>query len=105
MQTLTYRFPADRTPVRQVHVGMVASGDVEILLDPSADSSHADVRVRTSVGGFDAVWQEVLARFFARTPVSGRWELNDFGATPDVETLRLDQAAGGANGVGPRGRP
>ena len=46
MQTLTYRFPADRTPVRQVHVGVVAAGDLEILLDPSADSSHADVRQR-----------------------------------------------------------
>ena len=105
MQTLTYRFPADRTPVRQVHVGAVATGDLEILLDPSADSSHADVRVSTSVGGFDVVWNELLARFFARTPVSGRWELNDFGANPDVVTLRLDQAAGAANGAGPRGRP
>jgi malonate decarboxylase delta subunit len=105
MQTLTYRFPADRTPVRQVHVGAVASGDLEILLDPSADSSHADVRVSTSAGGFDAVWNELLARFFARTPVSGRWKLNDFGATPDMVTLRLEQAAGAANGAGPRGRP
>jgi malonate decarboxylase delta subunit len=105
MQTLRYRFPADRTPVRQVHVGVVASGDVQILLDPSSDSSHADVRVSTSVGGFDAVWYELLAHFFTRTPVSGRWELNDFGATPDVVTLRLDQAAGAANGAGPRDRP
>ena len=105
MQTLTYRFPADRTPVRQVHVGTVAPGDVEILLDPSADSRHADVRVSTSVGGFDAGWHELLARFFARTPVSGRWELNDFGASTDVLTLRLDQAAGAAHGAGPRGRP
>jgi malonate decarboxylase delta subunit len=105
MQTLTYRFPAGRTPARQVHVGAVALGDVEILLDPSTDSGHADVRVSTSVSGFDAAWHEVLGRFFARTPVSGRWELNDFGATPDVVTLRLDQAAGAANGAGPRGRP
>jgi malonate decarboxylase delta subunit len=86
-------------------VGVVASGDLEILLDPSADSGYADVRVSTSVGGFEAVWAELLARFFARTPVSGRWELNDFGATPDVVTFRLDQAAGAANGAGPRARP
>jgi malonate decarboxylase delta subunit len=101
VQTLTYRFPATRTPVRQVHVGVVASGDVEILLVPSGEASHADVRVRTSVDGFDTVWHDVLGRFFARTPVSGRWELNDFGATPGVVTLRLDQAAGAANGASP----
>ena len=72
MQTLTYRFPADRHPVRRVHVGVVASGDLEILLDPpSAPARHADVRVRTSVNGFDTVWHDVLARFFARTPISG----------------------------------
>ena len=94
MQTLTYRFPADRHPVRRVHVGVVASGDLEILLDPpSAAARHADVRVRTSVNGFDTVWHDVLARFFARTPISGRWELNDFGATPGVVTLRLGQVA------------
>lgn len=98
MQTLTYQFPATRTPAQQIHVGVVASGDVEILLHPSADASHADVRVRTSVDGFDTVWHDVLARFFARTAVSGRWELNDFGATPGVVMLRLQQAAEAANG-------
>jgi malonate decarboxylase acyl carrier protein len=46
-----------------------------------------------SVNGFDTVWHDVLARFFARTPISGRWELNDFGATPGVVTLRLGQIA------------
>jgi malonate decarboxylase delta subunit len=92
MQTLTYRFPATHAPARRVHVGVVASGDLEILLDPpSAGERHADVRVRTSVNGFDTVWHDVLARFFARTPMSGRWELNDFGATPGVVTLRLGQ--------------
>ena len=34
-----------------------------------------------------------LERFFAHTPLRGRWELNDFGATPAVVTLRLRQAA------------
>jgi len=94
MQTLTYRFPAHQAPARRVHLGVVASGDLEILLEtPSPGASHADIRVRTSVDGFDTVWHDVLARFFARTPLSGRWELNDFGATPGVVTLRLQQVA------------
>lgn len=92
MQTLTYRFPANVAPARRVHLGVVASGDLEILLDlPSSGADHAEVRVRTSVDGFDTVWHDVLERFFARTPLSGQWELNDFGATPGVVTLRLSQ--------------
>lgn len=94
MQTLTYRFPAHQAAARPVHLGVVASGDLEILLDvPSPGARHADVRVRTSVDGFDTVWHAVLERFFARTALSGRWELNDFGATPGVVTLRLGQVA------------
>jgi malonate decarboxylase delta subunit len=93
MQTLTYAFTATLAPVRRVHVGVVASGDLEILLESTPVSDEASVRVRTSVDGFDTVWREVLERFFAHTPVAGRWELNDFGATPAVVTLRLRQAA------------
>ena len=96
MQELSYRFPADRVPQRRVHVGVVASGDLEVLLETAAgdsDDSVADVVVRTSVDGFDTVWSATLERFFAHTPIRGRWELNDFGATPAVVTLRLRQTA------------
>jgi malonate decarboxylase delta subunit len=92
MQTLTYRFPAERTARRRTHIGVVASGDLEVLLD-EAPNDVAEVRVRTSVDGFDTVWHATLERFFAHTPLAGRWELNDFGATPAVVTLRLRQAA------------
>lgn len=96
MQTLNYDFPARQVAARAVHIGVVASGDLEILLEPPAAGDHVDnaaVRVRTSVDGFDTVWHEVLERFFRRTSLAGRWELNDFGATPGVVTLRLRQAA------------
>jgi malonate decarboxylase delta subunit len=95
MQTLTYRFTASRTPTTRVHVGVVASGDLEVLLDGAPDGAAdvAEVQVRTSVEGFDTVWRETLERFFAHTPLSGRWQLNDFGATPAVVTLRLRQTA------------
>jgi malonate decarboxylase delta subunit len=93
MQILEYRFPASRTTRRRTHIGVVASGDLEVLLDETPDADVADVRVRTSVDGFDTVWHATLQRFFMHTPLSGRWELNDFGATPAVVTLRLRQAA------------
>jgi malonate decarboxylase delta subunit len=93
MQTLTYRFPATQNAARRTHIGVVASGDLEVLLDTSQDGDVADVRVRTSVDGFDTIWHATLERFFTHTPLAGRWELNDFGATPAVVTLRLRQAA------------
>jgi malonate decarboxylase delta subunit len=98
MRTVHYQFPASRKPARRAHVGVVGSGDLEVLLEPgTADDAgaagHAQVRVRTSVEGFDEVWQATLERFFARTPVLGDWELNDAGGTPALVTLRLQQAA------------
>lgn len=95
MQTLTHRFPAREAATHPIHVGVVASGDLEILLEPLAagDDDGVVVRVRTSVNGFDTVWHDVLERFFTRTPLAGRWELNDFGATPGVVNLRLRQAS------------
>ena len=104
MQTLNYRFPAQKAASQAVHIGVVASGDLEILLEPPAEDSPDSVvvRVRTSVNGFDTVWHDVLERFFTRTPLAGRWELNDFGATPGVVNLRLRQAAeAGAAANGP----
>ena len=92
MQRLEYTFPAQHAPAVRAHVGVVASGDLEVLLD-TGGPDVAEVRIRTSVDGFDTVWRETLERFFTRTAVGGRWEVNDFGATPAVVTLRLRQAA------------
>jgi malonate decarboxylase delta subunit len=105
MQTLTYEFPAERSAGRAVHIGVVGSGDLEILLEPQPVGEagpRATVRVRTSVNGFDTIWSDVLTRFFARAALAGRWELNDFGATPGVVNLRLRQAfeAAAATGEG-----
>ncbi|GII52114.1 malonate decarboxylase acyl carrier protein [Planotetraspora thailandica] len=91
MQTLNYEFPADHPPARRAHVGVVGSGDLEVLMTPEPTGT-ARVRVRTSVDGFDTVWRIVLERFFARHRVAASFELNDFGATPGVVTLRLRQA-------------
>ena len=74
MQTLRYRFPANRPMQRRTHIGVVASGDLEVLLDEAEDADVADVRVRTSVDGFDTVWHATLERFFTHTPLAGRWE-------------------------------
>ena len=92
MERLSFTYPARQTVARRVHVGVVGSGDLEVLLEPSADG-EAHVAVTTSVDGFGTVWKHVLDRFFTRFDAAAAIEINDFGATPGMVLLRLEQAA------------
>lgn len=92
MERLNFTYPARRAIARRAHVGVVGSGDLEVLLEPSPDQ-QAHVAVTTSVDGFGAVWKHVLDRFFARFDGAAAIEINDSGATPGVVMLRLEQAA------------
>jgi malonate decarboxylase delta subunit len=90
METLTFDYPAAQRAARQARVGVVASGDLEILAVPRADD-RATVRVTTSVDGFGAVWRDVLDSFFADAALAVDVVVNDAGATPGTVALRLAQ--------------
>ena len=92
MEKLTFSYPASAVVARRVHVGVVASGDLEVLLEP-APQSLSSVIVNTSVTGFGPVWKTVLDRFFSHFQGAVAIEINDFGATPGLVMLRLEQAA------------
>jgi len=92
MERMSFTYPARAAVARRVHVGVVGSGDLEVLLEPSADG-EAHVAVTTSVDGFGTVWKHVLDRFFSRFEGAAAIEINDFGATPGMVLLRLEQAA------------
>ncbi len=91
MERLTFEYAATGAVPRRAHVGVVASGDLEVLLEPSPDG-RAHVVVRTSVDGYGEVWRAVLDRFFAHYGGAAKIEINDSGATPGVVALRLEQA-------------
>jgi malonate decarboxylase delta subunit len=91
METLEFKFPAAAKAKGRAHVGVVGSGDMEVLLEPH-DSSFAQIRVRTSVSGFSKQWKAVLERFFLKYHGAVAIEINDAGATPGVVALRLAQA-------------
>jgi malonate decarboxylase acyl carrier protein len=91
MEVLKFDYPAQRTLSGRAHVGVVGSGDLEVLLEPSGDP-HSHVTVTTSVAGFANVWKHVFDRFFSRFDAAAAIEINDFGATPGVVMLRLEQA-------------
>ena len=91
MEQIEFNYPAKRKVSRNAHVGVVGSGDLEVLLEPvEGESSH--VFVRTSVDGFRDTWKAVLDRFFAKYDGVVRIQINDAGATPGSVLLRLEQA-------------
>ncbi|MGH8798183.1 MAG: malonate decarboxylase acyl carrier protein [Caldimonas sp.] len=95
IETLDFAFGGGNAapPFEPVLVGVVASGNLEVLLEPSASGDCA-IHVETSARGFGEIWAAVLEDFHRRHRLSGvRLSLNDMGATPAVVGLRLDQAA------------
>ena len=93
MELLEFDYPtAARRITRKAHVGVVGSGDMEVLMEP-AQKEGAHVSIRTSVNGFGSSWKAVLDRFFSRFDGAVRIHINDAGATPGSVMLRLEQAA------------
>jgi malonate decarboxylase delta subunit len=74
-------------------VGVVGSGNLEVMIEPAELSGARLVTVSTSVTGFGETWKRVISDFVDRHTLSDiRISINDGGATPAVVSLRLDQA-------------
>lgn len=89
MEKFKFEFQNTEPVKKFVHVGVVASGDLEVLLYPADKTT---LEITTGSDGFKKVWKNVLTRFFARYPLQGKFIIHDFGATPGVVNLRLTQA-------------
>ena len=74
-------------------VGVVASGNLEVLIEPAPNDAACRIDIHTAVNGFGRIWEAVLADFFERHPLAHvHISINDAGATPAIVALRLDQA-------------
>jgi malonate decarboxylase delta subunit len=92
MEQLKFDYPsAKRHITKRAHVGVVGSGDMEVLMQP-AETGIAHVSVVTSVNGFGGSWKAVMDRFFSKYDGAVRIDINDAGATPGSVMLRLEQA-------------
>lgn len=94
IQTLDFRYDGQEDAGRfaPVLVGVVGSGNLEVLLEPG-ERPACQVHVETSARGFEPIWQAVLDDFHGRHRLAGvRVSIHDMGATPAVVSLRLDQA-------------
>ncbi|AIQ17546.1 malonate decarboxylase subunit delta [Paenibacillus sp. FSL H7-0357] len=90
MEQLSFEYKATKSVTKHAYVGVVASGDLEILLEPSK-KEVSYVVVRTSSDGFRQTWKSVLDRFFSVNDIAANIEINDFGATPGMVSMRLLQ--------------
>ncbi|MER8972355.1 MULTISPECIES: malonate decarboxylase acyl carrier protein [unclassified Mesorhizobium] len=85
------RSPAAGT-VGSALVGVVASGNLEVLLERTLADTECTVEIGTPVRGYDDVWRAVVADFVERASPGGlRISINDSGARPDTVMLRLLQ--------------
>jgi malonate decarboxylase delta subunit len=94
LESLDYTFSGQQQTgdFTAVLVGVVGSGNLEVMLEP-APGSNCNIHIETSARGFGAIWSAVVSDFHQRHPLAGvRISVNDMGATPAVVSLRLDQA-------------
>ncbi|WP_237481050.1 malonate decarboxylase acyl carrier protein [Lichenibacterium dinghuense] len=96
MENLTYRHKARaRAPGSKPSalVGVVASGNLEVLAERVLADTDCEVSIATTAKGFGDVWAAVVADFVERRSPGGlRLSINDGGARPDTVALRLSQA-------------
>src|SRR5882724_6121828 len=95
MEKLVYRFTGGRSVVAAPAqlVGVVASGNLEVLIESAPLEGACEVEVNTAARGFGDIWKAVVTDFFSRHALADvRISINDNGATPAVVALRLDQA-------------
>jgi malonate decarboxylase delta subunit len=96
METLSYRRKAQARAAGSrpmAIVGVVASGNLEVLVERILPDRECQVDVSTTAAGFGPVWAAVVADFVERRSPGGlKLSINDGGARPDTVALRLAQA-------------
>ena len=64
-------------------VGVVASGNLEVLVERGLGPDECRVEIATSARGFGDIWAAVVDDFVARSAAGGlRFSINDGGARP-----------------------
>lgn len=96
MENLTFRLKAERPAggsKRQIITGVVASGNLEVLVERNQPADSCVIEIATAAHGFAPVWEAVMNDFVARRATGGLGiSINDGGARPDTVALRMAQA-------------
>lgn len=89
--TLTLQAPKTLDKNVQLQNGVVSSGDLEVVFE-SSDGNTLTVIIKSSVDNSAERWKALFSRIqqFNALP-AGRMLINDFGASPGVVRLRVEQ--------------
>lgn len=94
LETLSFELPGSRpAPTFQPFlVGVVGSGNLELLFEAQPGSGVCRFELQTSARGFGTIWAAVLQDFQDRHGLCGLLiSMHDMGATPAIVGLRLQQ--------------
>lgn len=98
MEILKFHFENGTKPLKSKLkkpelIGVVSSGNLEILIEPANLKGCFEIEIQTPIKGFNAIWKAVVEDFYERWNLCDvRFTINDMGATPGVVVLRLNQA-------------
>jgi len=96
MEDLSFRHPVRARASgarRSAIVGVVASGNLEVLVERVLPDAECVVDIRTAAMGFGEIWSAVIGDFVEHYSPGGlKFSINDGGARPDTVSLRLAQA-------------
>lgn len=91
MEQITISLPATRQLSGKALAGVVGSGDMEVLFVADG-GQQLTVRLTTSVDNSEKRWQALFNRLAAFNPLpGGQMTIHDFGATPGVARIRIEQ--------------
>ncbi|MCS5969375.1 malonate decarboxylase acyl carrier protein [Klebsiella variicola subsp. variicola] len=91
MEQITLSFPPTAPSAAKHWQGSVGSGDMEVLYT-AAQSATLNVQITTSVDNSQARWQALFDRLNLINGLpAGQLIIHDFGATPGVARIRIEQ--------------
>lgn len=91
MEKIDFKYNGIYKIKNRAHVGVVGSSNLEVIFKPSSNNI-SKVNITTKFDGNREIWKAVLDQFFREFNLLADIEINDFGATPGVVSLRLLQA-------------
>jgi len=97
MEHITISLPASRIVSGNALAGVVGSGDMEVLFTANHEQTLT-IDITTSVDNTRARWEALFNRLtLAGSLPSGKLVIHDFGATPGVARIRIEQVFEGVN--------
>ncbi|WP_312174541.1 malonate decarboxylase acyl carrier protein [Pseudescherichia sp.] len=97
MEQITISVPTSRTLSGKALAGVVGSGDMEVLFT-AAPGETLTIDITTSVDNSRARWEALFNRLGMVSELpAGKLVIHDFGATPGVARIRIEQVFEGVS--------